>query len=425
MIPKARKARASVQIDETRKQKVLKIAYANWLEGIYNLRFLEALAKKYDVYTIFFAHQINETFKRTRYTKFRVPPGIRKIKFQEPPMLPIPLNIRLAHHIGTVAWVFKMLARAVIFRRFIRKINPDLLIGHGISGTNPYGFCSALSGYHPFLAVVWGSDILVEARNSLIFRLIAKYILNKADGVIVDSEVQKKAAMELGCNENKIWKFPWGIDLEDFNPNISGLEAKRRLGWENNKLIISNRNHFSVYGIEYLIGAIPIVVKEMPEARFLIIGNGPLTKALKKMTKKLGVTRYTHFIGRVPNQQIPMYLRAADIYVSTSFSDGASASLLEAMACGLPVVVTDIPANNEWIQNGKNGFLVPIKDSKILAEKIIFLAKNNNIRKLMGKSNVEVAKVKADWKQNVNVFYDAIQTLAAIKDITKNTASNT
>jgi glycosyltransferase involved in cell wall biosynthesis len=392
---------------------VLKIAYANWLENTYNLRFLEALVEKYDVYAIFFDDQMDETFKRTRYTRFRVPSGIKKIEFQDPPVLPIPFDIRLAHHKGSAAWVFKMLARAVIFRKHIRNINPDLLIGHGISGTNPYGFCSALSGYHPFLAVVWGSDILVEARNSLIFRLIAKYVLNKADGVIVDSEVQKKAAMELGCNENKIWKFPWGIDLEDFNPDISGLETKRILGWENNKIIISNRSHFPVYGIEYLIGAIPIVVKEMPEARFLIIGDGPLTEALKKMTKRLGVTRYANFVGRVPNQQISRYLKAADIYVSTSFSDGTSASLLEAMACGLPVVVTDIPANNEWIQNGKNGFLVPIKDSKTLAEKIIFLAKNNNIRKFMGRSNVEVAKVKADWKQNVNVFYDAIQTLIA------------
>jgi glycosyltransferase involved in cell wall biosynthesis len=392
---------------------VLKIAYANWLENTYNLRFLEALVEKYDACAIFFDHQIDETFKRTRYTTFRVPSGVKKIKFQDPRVLPIPFDIRLAHHKGSAAWVFKMLGRAVIFRKHIRTINPDLLIGHGISGTNPYGFCSALSGYHPFLAVVWGSDILIEAKNSLIFRLIAKYVLNKADGVIVDSDVQKKAAIELGCNENKIWKFPWGIDLEDFNPDISGLETRRILGWENNKIIISNRSHFPVYGIEYLIGAIPIVVKEMPEARFLIIGDGPLTKALKKMTKKLGVTRYASFVGRVPNQQISRYLKAADIYVSTSFSDGTSASLLEAMACGLPVVVTDIPANNEWIQNGKNGFLVPIEDSKTLAEKIIFLAKNNNIREFMGRSNVEVAKVKADWKQNVNVFYDAIQTLIA------------
>ena len=391
---------------------MLKILYANWPEGYHNLRFLEALIQKYDVYTFFFDQTDRKIF-RTTGERVRIPSEVKKIKFQDPPLLPIPLYIQLANKKGSVAWGVKLVLRALIFRRCIRKLNPDLLIGNGVSGTNPYGFCSALSGHHPFLVLVWGSDILVEAKFSRIFRLIAKYILKKADGVIVDSEVQKKAAMELGCKKNKIWKSPWGIDLERFNPNIDGLEVKRKLGWENNKIVIITRNHFPIYGIEYLIRAIPIVLKEVPEARFLIIGDGPLTNTLKKMTEELGVKHYTHFTGKVPNQQIPRYLRAVDIYVSTSFSDGTSASLLESMACGLPAVVTDIPANNEWIRNGKNGCLIPIKDSKALAKEISFLLKNNKMREIMGRNNIEIAKLRADWKKNVNVFYDAIQTLTA------------
>jgi len=391
---------------------LLKIVYANWPEGYFNLRFLKALVQKYDVYAFFF-DQANRKIFRVQYQPIRIPSRVKKIRVQDPPLLEIPLYVRLANKKGSVGWFVKSFLRALIFRKCIKELHPDLLIGNGVSGTNPYGFCSALSGHHPLLVVVWGSDILVEAKVSRFFRLIAKYTLKKADGVIVDSEVQKKAVMELGCKKSKIWKFPWGIDLERFNPNVDGLEVKRKVGWEDNKIIITTRNHFPIYGIEYLVRAIPIVLEGVPEARFLIIGDGPLTNRLQKMTEELGVEPYTHFTGKVPNQQIPRYLRAADIYVSTSFSDGTSASLLESMACGLPAVVTDISANNEWIRNGKNGYLVPIKDSETLAEKIIFLLKNNKITKTMGRNNLRVAKARADWKKNVNVFYDVIQTLTA------------
>jgi len=348
-----------------------------------------------------------------RYPTISMPLEVKKITVKDPPLIKIPLNLRLATKKGNAGWVLKSFLRTLILRRSIRRMCPDLLIGNGVSGTNPYGLCGAFSGFHPFVVLVWGSDILVEARNSFLLRLIAKFVLRKADGVLVDSEVKRKAAMGLGCSEKKIWKFPWGIDLEMFNPGVDGTGVKRQLGWESKKVIISTRNHSAIYGVEHLVRAIPNVVKEAPDARFLIIGEGAYTNMLKEMAKNLGIDGYVRFVGKVPNKELPKYLRAADVYVSTSFSDGSSISLLESMACGLPVVVSDIPGNVEWIHNGKNGFLTPIKNPNALAEKIIFLIENDEIRESMSKANAELAKARANWKENLYMLYDVVETLTS------------
>lgn len=388
----------------------IRIVYANWPEGYVNQRFINALAKKYKVSLFFFDDTIRE---KEKAPPISVPKSVKKISVKDPPLVRIPLDLRLATKSGSVGWFLKMFVRGLIFRRSIKRLRPDLLIVNGITGTNPFGLCGASSGFHPFVVLVWGSDILIEARDSVVFRMIAKFVLRRADGVLVDSEVKARAAVELGCSRNKIWKFPWGIDLDLFNSSTDCSNLKEQLGWEDKDVIVSTRNHYPIYGVEYLVRAIPTVVKEIPDARFLIIGEGPCTNNLKEKSERLGIVEYVRFIGKVPNKMLAKYLGAADVYVSTAFSDGASNSLLESMACGLPVVVTDIPGNQEWIQNGKNGFLVPIKDSKALAERIVSLLRNKEMRKFASDTNSELAKAKADWKKNANVLYETVERLVA------------
>ena len=110
--------------------------------------------------------------------------------------------------------------------------------------------------------------------------------------------------------------------------------------------------------------------------------------------------KHVKFTGYVPNEIMPQYLNASDIYISPSLSDGTSICLLEAMACRLPVVVTDVDANLEWVKNGYNGLVCLKRNPEELAEKILFLIKNEKSRKKMGEINYNIAKEKADWKKN-------------------------
>ena len=163
-----------------------------------------------------------------------------------------------------------------------------------------------------------------------------------------------------------------------------------------------------------LIQAIPIVLKEVPGARFMIVGSGSQEQMLKDMTESLKVSKEVIFTGRIPFQEIPSYLASADIYVSTSLSDaGLAASTGEAMACELPVVITDDPDNRDWVTDGENGFIVPIKSPEKIAEKIIILLKNPDLCKKFGKLSRENIIKRNDYNTEMSkiekIYADLIQ----------------
>ena len=100
------------------------------------------------------------------------------------------------------------------------------------------------------------------------------------------------------------------------------------------------------------------------------------------------------------------------IYVSSSLSDGTSVCLLEAMAVGLPVVVTDVDAILEWVTDGENGLVVPKKNPAALAVAICTLLEDDNLRKTFGKRNYKIARERASWDDNAKVFESMFQSLA-------------
>jgi len=141
----------------------------------------------------------------------------------------------------------------------------------------------------------------------------------------------------------------------------------------------------------------------VPNAKFIIIGTGTEENTLKKLTRRLNLSNSVEFLGYISNIDLPKYLASSDIYVSTSLSDGGLAtSTAEAMACGLPLVVTDFGDNSKWINNEINGYLVPLKNPKILAEKIVLLLKDPDNRTLFGQRNREIAVDKLDLHKGMN-----------------------
>jgi glycosyltransferase involved in cell wall biosynthesis len=151
---------------------------------------------------------------------------------------------------------------------------------------------------------------------------------------------------------------------------------------------------------EYFLKSLPSLIKAVPNVRIILCGDDPLRNKFERFVKNCGIEDRVHFAGFVDNDGLPKYYNSADIYVSTSLSDGTSLSLLEAMASGLPVVVTDVPAIKEWVQDGKNGFVVPRRDSKTLAKKIVQLLQDETRQKEFGDKNIKIAKERADGDKN-------------------------
>jgi len=298
-----------------------------------------------------------------------------------------------------ISYGANLLFYAIQVRKLLREIKPDIIHTHYITF---WGFLGMLSGFHPFVLTAWGSDVLIDPKHNPIWRILTKYTLARADSITCDGNNLRKALTELGAEPQKIYRVLWGVDTGNFNPEQRSEKIREDLGVSSSPMIISSKNLRLVYDIESLVKSIPLVLKKVPEAEFVIAGSGPQEAELKQLAESLSVSDNVKFIGSIPSDEYPKYLASADIYVCTSLSDGGLAiSTKEAMSCELPVVITNLEVNAEWIQNGENGFLVPPKDPKTLAEKILHLSEHEDVRMRFGKAGRKLVKERFEYNKEM------------------------
>lgn len=320
-------------------------------------------------------------------------------------VLKLPVLVRNATYPLKMASIYRIKA-------LIKRIEPDILHAHYVTN---YGLFGALCNFNPFVITAWGSDVLIVPEARLISRIkayIAKYTLGKADLITCDAKHMKEAMVGLGVAPEKIDLIYFGVDTRKFSPGQKNERLKEKLGIHDSPTVISLRYLDPVYDTESLIRSIPLVLKEIPESKFVIAGKGSEEKKLRKLAKSLGISESVKFVGFVPNDKLPQYLTTMDVYVSTALSDaGIAASTAEAMACGLPVIITDVADNRKWVENGVNGFVVPIKDPKSLAEKIIYLLQNEDIRKQFGKINRKIIEERNNYYKEMEKMEDIYEEL--------------
>ena len=140
-----------------------------------------------------------------------------------------------------------------------------------------------------------------------------------------------------------------------------------------------------IYDIGTLLAAIPTVTQSVPETRFVIVGDGPQRSELEQLADSLGVTSLVRFVGRLSDKDMVRYAASASVYVSTSLSDGGlAASTAEAMACGVPPVVTDFGDNASWVNHGVTGFLFPCSDAATLSARLIEVLSDQDLARRLG-----------------------------------------
>lgn len=246
---------------------------------------------------------------------------------------------------------------APALRALIARLRPDVINAHFVPN---YGFMTALAGGHPHALTVWGSDVLLSAKASALHRARARWALARADLVLTDADMLTDAVVDLGVPRARTLMAPLGVDTRLFappppqtrNPALPQLLSTRRLE--------------PVYDIPTVLAAARAAATRASFA-LEIAGDGSLRGALEAAATDLPRTR---FLGALPESGIASALQRADVYISASLSDSTSVSLLEAMACGAFPVVSDIPANREWIDDGVNGLLFPCRDAAALAARL-------------------------------------------------------
>lgn len=263
----------------------------------------------------------------------------------------------------------------------------------------PTGLIGAWAGRllkKPVVVTIHGSDFRMATERSSFLTKIFLYVCQRAKQIMCVSELQEKEIEKMGIMQEKILTFPMGIDKSFLE---AGRNEKGKLVSQSH-IVLSNRNLLPLYNVSLLIRAIPTVLKEEPHTEFIIAGDGQERETLEQEGRSLNVSSSIDFLGRVPHEKMADLLAQTDIYVSTSLYDGTSVSLLEAMGSGAFPVVTDIPANREWITNGQNGFLVPIDEEKYLANRIIDAIRDP---RLLEKGRIENLSIveKALWPANI------------------------
>ncbi len=311
-------------------------------------------------------------------------------------------------------WLFRTMntiPMIFVLKKLIKNIKPDIIHIHSAGG---YAWIGILARFHPIIITPWGSDILISGYQSKIEMFLTKLALKKSDLITCDGENTKKVMVGFGIPSQKIKFITFGVDIEKFKPVLEKREIRKRLHLLDSKTVISTRFLTPVHDVETFVKSIPLVLKKIPETKFVIVGNGPQKEYLMNLAKTLDVFNEIKFVGGLSEEEMIFYLKSADIYVSTSLSEsGLAASTAEAMACELPIINTNTGDIELWIKNDEGGFIIPTKNPKALAEKIIYLLKNKDARIKFGKENRKIIEKRNNYYKEMakmeNIYKELIK----------------
>jgi len=296
-------------------------------------------------------------------------------------------------------------------RRVIRRLQPDVIHAGPIQSA---AFLAALSGFHPLVSMSWGSDLLLDADRSAWMRWVTRFTLRRTTVLAADCRTVLEKAAQFGFPPQRVVLFPWGVELARFQPGRADAFRARR-GWQDAFVVLSLRTWEPLYGVDVVARGFARAARQNPRLRLLLLGGGSQAGLIRSIFEQEGVQEQVFFGGQVNGDDLPQYYQAADLYVSASHSDGSSVSLMEALASGLPVLVSDIPSNREWITPGREGWLFADGDDRALSEGILRAAGQPEGLKEMRLAARRLAEERANWQVNFQRLLDAYQLALEIE----------
>ncbi len=288
-------------------------------------------------------------------------------------------------------------------RQIAAEVKPDVIHAGPLHET---AFLCALARLKPLVSMSWGSDILWQARHNQFTRWMIEYTLRHTTVFTGDCQAVADEAARYGFPTEKMVLFPWGVDLEHFSPQ-GPAPIREELGWQDQFVILTLRSWEPIYGVDVLVKGFILAARENPALRLLLLGGGSQAAQIRALVVDAGMQDRVHLGGRRGLAELPNFYRAADVYASASYSDGSSVSLMEALACGLPALVSDIPSNREWVQPHENGWLFSTGDPHAVKAGILQAYENRaNLPNMRRRARLTAEK-RADWAQNFPKLLDA------------------
>lgn len=229
-----------------------------------------------------------------------------------------------------------------------------------------------------------------------------------ADGLIADGWAAAELPAKLGHHVHPVAK---GVDAELFRP--AGADMTRELGLEGKRVVLGVGRLVPIKNMTLLVNAFARVAQADPAAHLVLIGEGPERSRLDALVERHQLTRRITFVGYVPQDELGPYYRAADLFVLSSDFDNSPNVVLEAMACGLPAISTNVGGVAEYIVPERGGELVPARDEAALAGVIEDWLSDAARRRESGAFNRQRVVQKFSWRASAQRLLDVYQTVIA------------
>ncbi len=313
---------------------------------------------------------------------------------------------------------FFLLAEFLTLWRVARAQNAQLIYAHWVLPNGPAAALVARILKIPLVISLHGSDMYIAKKNKA-FAKVAAWAFRRAAVVTACSPELRVTALELGAPQDTRL-LAWGADPARFHPEAAHPEIAPHLGYPPQNVVIAGLGRMvSKKGFETLLRAFADLVKEYPHARLVIGGDGPLRVRLTARIAEFELQAGVSLPGTLPWDQAPAFLAQADIFVLPSVKDpggnldGLPTVLLEAMACGLAVIASDIGGVTLAIQDGINGLLVQPGDVRGLKNALEQLLNNANRRQLLSEAARRSVVNHLNWAnvaaQLSHLFHEALR----------------
>lgn len=297
--------------------------------------------------------------------------------------------------------------------KLLKEFAPDVLNAHYASG---YGTLARRCSFKPLLLSVWGSDVYDFPNQGRFNRKLLIKNLQSATAIASTSKAMAVRVKDLMLEQKDIFITPFGVDTDEFGRCAEPEKDMLTVG------IVKALE--PKYGVEYLIRGFSLFKRRLEKEgkmptrgiRLEIYGKGSLLPELKKLAKSLDLDGITHFYGAVPHSKVPEIISGFDIFCAPSIDDSESfgVAAVEAMACGVPVVVSNVDGFREVVKDGETGFIVTRKDPVLLANKLFVLACGEELRQKMGEEGRRHVKTNYEWDDCVETMENALYETISI-----------
>ena len=261
-----------------------------------------------------------------------------------------------------------------------------------INGKTPF-----ILGYHNDVVKV---GIVGRLLSNIYNFALGPLLLKKADVIITLTRSLAQNSRRLADHSRKVKVVPGAVNIERFRPGLDENRIREKYGLRKEAKVILFVGILDAYkGCDYLVRAMPIIVSKVPEAQLILVGTGPMTEELKAIAGRLGIEAKIIFAGFIPDEDLPDYYAAGDVFVlpSVSSEEGFGLVQLEAMACGKPVVTTTIPGVCEVDSQEVATIHVPPRNPEALSDAVVSIFQDSDLAIRLGNDGRKLVENKYTW----------------------------